>query len=224
MELYAHPISTTSRAVLLFVAESDLEVDHRTIDLFTGEHRAEAFLAVNPSGLLPVLVDGEFRLTESSAILKYLADLINSPAYPSALRLRARINERMDWINTNLYRSFGYDLVYPQIFPPYRRRSDEAQAALLEWGAAKSRDWLRVLDQSLIGPNQAYLCGDKITIADYLGAAFVTIGEAIGCSFAAYPNIRRWLANMRRLKSWPLVFKTFDGFVVSQRGRDFVTV
>jgi glutathione S-transferase len=222
MELYAHPVSTTSRAVLLFVEEHDLKIDHRTVDLFTGEHRSAAFLAINPSGLVPALVDGEFRLTESSAILKYLAELVNSPTYPRSVRHRARVNERMDWINANLYRSFGYDLVYPQIFPQYRRRSDEAQAALLEWGCEKSRAWLRILDQSLIGPDQPYLCGHEITIADYLGASFVTIGEAIGCDFAAYPNIRRWLANMRRLKSWPKVFETFDGLVASLRGKTFV--
>jgi glutathione S-transferase len=224
VELYAHPISTTSRPILLFLEENGLDVEHRTVDLFAGENQSEAFLSVNPNGLVPVLVDEDFRLTESSAILKYLADLVGSPAYPAGMRHRARVNERMDWINANLYRSFGYDLVYPQIFPQYRRRSDEAQADLLKSGRETSRNWLRILDRNLIGPDQAYLCGDKITIADYLGAPFVTVGEAIGCDFAAYPNIRRWLAAMRRLKSWPKVFDAFDGFVASLRERRFVTV
>ena len=224
MELYAHPISTTSRPILLFLAENGLDVEHRTVDLFSGENRSETFLSINPNGLVPVLVDGDFRLTESSAILKYLAELIGSPAYPKGVRHRARVNERMDWINANLHRSFGYDLVYPQIFPQHRRRSDEAQAALLELGRDASRNWLRTLDRSLIGPDQAYICGDKVTIADYLGASFVTVGEAIGCDFAAYPNIRRWLATMRRLQSWPKVFDAFDGLVASLRERTFVTI
>jgi glutathione S-transferase len=224
MELYAHPISTTSRAILLFVAERGLAVELRAVDLFTGENRSKEFLSINPNGLVPVLVDGDFRLTESSAILKYLADLTHSPAYPSDLRQRSRVNERMDWINTNLYRSFGYDLVYPQIFPHLRRRSDEAQAAVLESGAETSRAWLTILDRDLIGPAHNYLCGDRVTIADYLGAAFVTIGAAIGCDFSAYPNIRRWLANMRRLKSWPTVFESFERFAESLRERSFVTV
>lgn len=224
MDLYAHPISTTSRPILLFVAENELRVEHRTVDLLSGENRSEKYLSVNPSGLVPALVDGDFCLTESSAILKYLADLIGSPAYPQALRERARVNERMDWINTNFYRSFGYDLVYPQLFPHLRRRSDEAQAALLEWGCETSRNWLRILDRNLIGPDQAYLCGQRITIADYLGASFVTVGEAIGCDFADYPNIRRWLANMKRLRSWPKVFERFDGYVGSLRDKTFVKI
>lgn len=224
MQLYVHPISTTSRPVLLFVEEAGLKAELRMVDLLSGENRLDSFLVINPNGLVPALVDGDFRLTESSAILKYLADVADSPAYPKDLRKRARVNERMDWINANFYRSFGYDLVYPQLFPHHRRRSDEAQAALLEWGCDKSRNWLRILDQSLIGPDQPYICGDEITIADHLGASFVTAGEAIGCDFAAYPNVRRWLANMRRLQSWPKVFAAFDGLVASLRERTFVTV
>ncbi|HEX6979742.1 MAG TPA: glutathione S-transferase family protein [Alphaproteobacteria bacterium] len=204
--------------------KTTLDVEHRIVDLFSGENRSAGFLSINPNGLVPVLVDGDFRLTESSAILKYLADLIDSPTYPKDIRRRARVNERMDWVNANLYRSFGYDLVYPQLFPQYRRRGDEAQAELLEWGCKTSRNWLRVLDQSLIGPDQAYLCGDRITIADYFGAPLITVGEAIGCDFSAYPNIRRWLANMRRLESWPKVFEDFDGYVASLRGKSFVTI
>ena len=57
----------------------------------TGEHMKPAYAAINPNRLVPVLEDGDFRLTESSAILKYLADKIDSPAYPKDLQeARAR--------------------------------------------------------------------------------------------------------------------------------------
>ena len=84
-----------------------------------------------------MLEDGDFRLTESSAILKYLADKVDSPAYPKDLKKRARVNEMMDWLNTGFYRDFGYGLVYPQIFPHHKRPSDEAQAADDRSGARK---------------------------------------------------------------------------------------
>ena len=64
-------------------------------------------------------------------------------------------------------------------------RSEEAQAALLEWGSEKSRHWLTLLDRALIGPDQAYLCGDKITIADYLGTPFVSVGATENLLMAA---------------------------------------
>ena len=80
------------------------------VDLLTGEHLKEPYAAINPSRLVPVLEDGDFRLTESSAILKYLADKVGSPAYPKDLQKRARVNEMMDWLNTGFYRDFGYGL------------------------------------------------------------------------------------------------------------------
>ena len=115
MKLYMHPMSTTSRCVMLFLAESGMKLDQQVIDLFSGEHHKPAFVSVNPNRMVPVLEDGDFRLTESSAILKYLADSANSPAYPKDLKKRAKVNEMMDWFNSNLYRDWGYGLVYPQV-------------------------------------------------------------------------------------------------------------
>lgn len=224
MQLYIHPMSTTSRPVMLFAAEAGIAHDQKVVDLFAGEHMGDAFRAINPNCLVPVLEDGEFRLTESSAILKYLAEKAGRPEYPQELRARARVNELMDWFNTNLYRSFAYGLVYPQVFPTHKRRSEEAQAATLERGKAESENWLRVLDQALLGPDKPYVCGEQITLADYLGAAFVGVGEVIGCAFAAYPNVNRWLDGMKKLKHWPEAFGPFEGWAASQKGQSFVRI
>jgi glutathione S-transferase len=105
-----------------------------------------------------------------------------------------------------------------------KRRSDEAQAATLAWGAEQSKRWLQVLNDHYIGPKNQYLTGDSITIADYFGAALVTLGELIGCDLAAYPNISRWLDNMKKLKSWPQVNEVFDGFKAQLKGQQFVTL
>src|SRR5499427_1246599 len=133
MKLYYHPVSTTSRPVVLFAKESGVDLDYQLVDLFTGAHYQPEYVAINASRQVPVLEDGDFRLTESSAILKYLADKIGSPTYPKDLRQRARVNERMDWINTQVCRDFAYGFVYPQIFPGHKRPTDEVQAATLNW-------------------------------------------------------------------------------------------
>ena len=108
MKLYYHPVSTTSRPIVLFAAESGIDLEYELVDLFTGEQYQPQYAAINPSRQVPVLEDEDFRLTESSAILKYLADKTGSPAYPADLRKRARVNERMDWLNTGFYRDFSY--------------------------------------------------------------------------------------------------------------------
>jgi glutathione S-transferase len=224
MKLYMHPVSMTSRPVRLFIAESKIPVDEEVVDLLTGAHLQEPYASLNPNALVPMLDDDGFRLTESSAILKYLADKIDSPAYPKDLQARARVNEMMDWLNTNFYREWGYNLAYPQLFPHLKRRSDEAQAATLEAGCANSRRWLKVLDDHWIGPDRPYLCGDRITIADYFGAGLVTLGELIGCDFSPYPNVARWLDNMKKLASWPKVNEVFYGFKQSLADKPFVRV
>ena len=129
MKLYYHPVSTTSRPVLLLAADEGITLDHEVVDLFTGAHLQPAFASINPSQQVPVLEDGEFRLSESSAILKYLAEKTGSAAYPKDLQKRARINEVMDWFNTGLYRDLGYGLVYPQVLPNYKREDAALQKA-----------------------------------------------------------------------------------------------
>src|SRR6187431_1553427 len=180
MKLYHHPASTTSRPVMLFAAENRVPLEMQVVDLFTGEHYQAPYEAVNPNHLVPVLEDGDFRLTESSAILKYLADKTDSPLYPKDLQARARVNERMDWVNTQLCRDFAYGFVYPQIFSFHKRRSDEAQQATLQWGKERAQGWIKVLDQHLLGAGNTYLCGDKMTIADYYAAPFVALDELLG--------------------------------------------
>ena len=224
MKLYYHPISTTSRPIMLFAAESNIPLTLQVVDLFTGEHVQPPYAAINPNNLVPVLEDGDFILTENSAILKYLADQIGSPAYPTDLRKRARVNERMDWTSTQLCTDLVYALVYPQIFDTHKRRSDEAQTATLERGKERAQAWLKVLDEHVLGADSTYLCGNEITIADYHAASYVALAEVIGSDLSAYPHVKSWLSRMKALKSWPKVYEVIDGYAASLKGKPMVAV
>jgi glutathione S-transferase len=224
MKLYMHPVSTVSRPVRLFIAENKIPVEEELVDLMTGAHMKPPYSTINPNCLVPMLEDGDLRLTESSAILKYLADKIGSPAYPKDLKQRAKVNELMDWINTNFYRDFGYGLCYPQIFPQLRRRSEEAQSATIEFGLENSKRWLKLLNDYWLGPNKKYLCGDQITIADYFGVCLVSLGEIIRVDFSPYPNVKRWLDTMKKLPSWPKVNEAFFGLTEAVKNQPFVTL
>lgn len=224
MKLYMHPVSMTSRPVRLFIAENNIDADEQLVDLMTGEHLREPYSKLNPNSLVPMIEDGDFRLTESSAILKYLADKTGSPTYPKDIKQRAKVNEVMDWLNTNFYRDWAYGLAYPQLFPHHKRRSDEAHSATIEWGKENSKKWLKLLDEHWIGPKKQYLCGDQITIADYFGSGLVTLGELIRCDFSQYPNITRWLNNMKKLRTWPKVNEVFYGFADQVKAQPFVAV
>jgi len=223
LKLYMHPVSTVSRPVLLFVAEKNLPVTQQVVDLMTGEHMKPEYGAVNPTRQVPVLEEGDFRLPESSAILKYLAARFDCPEYPKDLKMRAKVDAAMDWFNTQFYRDFGYGLLYPQIFPHHKRPTDEQHAGVVAWGKDKCKASLAVLDADILGRND-YLANNQISIADYFGACIVTAGEIIGCQFNDYPNVKRWLGNMQKLKSWASVNEVMYGFAGSLKGQKFETV
>ena len=224
MKLYYHPISTTSRTVMLFAAESGIPLEMQVVDLFTGEHMKPPYSSLNPNRLIPTLEDGDFVLTENSAILKYLAEKTGSPAYPKDLKQRARVNERMDWTSTQLCSDLVYGLVYPQIFDSHKRRSDEAQAATLERAKERAHTWLTVLNDSILGPGSNFLCGDALTLADYHAVSYVALAEVIGSDLSAYPNVRAWLARMKSLKSWPAVWSVIDGYAATLKSKAMVAV
>ena len=224
MKLYMHPVSMTSRPVRLFIAENKIPCDEQLVDLMTGEHYKEPYTSINPNRLVPVLEDGDLRLTESSAILKYLADKIDSPAYPKELKQRARVNELMDWFNTNFYRDYGYGMAYPQIFAHHKRPTDEVQAATIAWATERARNWLTVLDKHWIGPTNGYVCGSQLTIADYFGVCLVTLGEIVRVDLSPFPNVQRWVGNMKKLESWNRINEQLYAFANAVKDAPFITV
>ena len=224
MRLYMHPASSTSRPLLHYIADNNLDIEEHTIDLMQGEHHQEPYISINPNRLVPALVDGDFILTESSAILKYLADKFDLPTYPKDLRKRAKVNEVMDWFNTGFYRDYGYGVVYPQIFPHHKRPSEEIQAGTIAWGKEGTRKWLKVLNDHWLGNDNKFLVGDELTIADYFGAALLTCGEPIRTGFKDYPNIRAWLERVQSLPNWAKVNETLAGFRESLKDQQFDTV
>lgn len=212
MKLYYDPAATTCRGIMLFAAEHDLAIEFEHVDLFTGAHLAPEFAVINPNHALPVLEDDAFRLTEGSAILKYLADVADSPTYPKAPQARARVNAAMDWFNTGFYHELGYGAVYSQVLPAYRRDDPAAQADTIRRGYERGAAKLRVLDGVLADRGGAFVCGAEITIADYLGSAYVTLAELIAFDFGPYCNIQRWLGAMRSRPAWDEVNAAFYGW------------
>ncbi|WP_374574939.1 glutathione S-transferase family protein [Phenylobacterium sp.] len=215
MKLYCDPISTTSRPVLLFVAEHRLPVEIVHVDLMSEDNRSAAYLALNPNGIVPFLVDCDLRLGESTAILRYLADKIGSPAYPREPAARAKADEALDWFATNFHSYFCTMTIYPNFGVP--RGLDPAVAqGLIAYGETRSPKWLEILDRHMLG-GRPFVCGDQITLADYLGASFVTLGEAASFDFSPWPNVVAWIARMKARPHWDATYAGFYGLVSGLR-------
>jgi glutathione S-transferase len=212
MKLHYFEGSTTCRPIVMLAAEAGIPLDLVPVDLMSGEHRGARYTGLNPNQLVPLLEDGDFRLTECSAILKYLADSAGSAAYPQELKARARVNERMDWFNTGFLREFAYGAVYPVILPYMAFPDAEVQKALSARSAENAKRMLGVLNDHLLGDAGPYLGGAAPDLSDFLGIAYVTLGEMLGQDFAEYPRVARWIAAMRARPSWPVAHAGFEGW------------
>lgn len=226
MKLYAHPVSTTSRPILMFCQEQGIDIEVVNVDLLSGEHMGDAYKKINVNAMVPALDDDGFALTECSAILKYLADKIDSPTYPKELKARARVNEIMDWFNTNLYREVAYHMVYPQVFPSHARATEDETNSVIAWGLERSKAALEVLNGNwhMLAGEGPYLTGSQITIADYLGADLLGCADMIRVNWGRYPKVGRWLDTMKARPAWAGVHEVIDGFAASLAQKSFTTI
>lgn len=224
MKLYATALSTTCRPVLAVLAEAAISCETVMVDFAKGEHKTKEMLALNPNGAVPILVDEDFVLTESSAILKYVTEKHGSPLYPKELRARARVNERMDWFNTQFAHHCAHDLVYPQLLPSHTRGSDEGTKAAIAWGLDKVKEHLGVLEIWLGA--SSHVAGDTLSIADFFGASFASLPRTIGGNLAAFPRVTRWLDAIEARPSWGPANVAFAGLAahLSSQGAQLVTV
>jgi len=209
---------------MMFIVDEGLDVEQQVVDILSGEQYGEAYASINPSCIVPMLEDGDFRLIESSAILKYLAEKSDSAAYPCDLRERARVNETMDWFNTNLYRSFGYGLVYPQVLEPYKLPDEGAYRLQLAAGKTQAERFLAVLNDHILGRGGPWLCGDTMTLADYLASGILSVGEVIGCTFSAFPNVVAWYDRVKALPNWQSANAGVYGWAEHAKGPEYVVV
>jgi glutathione S-transferase len=81
-----------------------------------------------------------------------------------------------------------------------------------------------ILDQHFLGKDHDFLCGDRITLADYVGIEMVTLGELVHCTYQNYPNVRRWIGRMKGLEHWASAHEAVDGFAASLKDRQFVSI
>ena len=97
MKLYGFPASPNTWKVRALAAYLKMPLEFEFVDLIKGAQQTPAYLALNPTGRTPTLVDGDFKLWESNAILQYLASKNATPLYPNDAKGRADISRWQCW-------------------------------------------------------------------------------------------------------------------------------
>ncbi|MBW6528960.1 glutathione S-transferase family protein [Sphingomonas sp. RHCKR7] len=210
MKLYYDPISTTSRPVTFFAAEAGFALQLELVDLLAGETRAPAFLAVNPMGHVPVLVDGDFVLTEAAAILRYLARRLAPDYLGRDDQEQARVDEAMSWASTDVRIWLDVFSVYPAALGVPAGLSAASVAEMQQVAAPAVRQIMSVLDERL---RDGFIAGCSITIADFLAFSYITLSELIVFDFDECPNVVAWLRRMKAMPGYGSTYAAFLGLV-----------
>jgi glutathione S-transferase len=144
--------------------ELDVPFESVTVNVPAGEHYSPAFLAINPAARIPVLVDGDFVLTESVAICVYLADKYPAKRFmPTDLRERADALRWLFFAATELEQPLWRITRNTRLYPESIRQPGDVDNAAREF-----REMANVLDQHMQG--REYVVGDHATVVDFVTA------------------------------------------------------
>jgi glutathione S-transferase len=178
---------TRANRVLWLAGELGLDYEQPELDLMAGEHKQPAYLALNPNGRVPTLVDGPVTLSESLAINLYLAKHHGGEAlYPQDAATEAGIWQWTIWAASDIEMPLITAVVHRAIRPPADGDQSAADAA-----EERLQRGFKVLE-TVLTP-RPYLLGDNFTLAD-LDLASVLIYAPIGrIGFGAYPHLAAWL-------------------------------
>ncbi|MFL6710512.1 MAG: glutathione S-transferase family protein [Massilia sp.] len=202
MKLYGDPGSGSTRRVLAALYHIGAPFDFEQIDLFKGEHRTPAFLALNPNGMIPLLVDGDVVLYEAAAINIYLAEKFASDLLPAGLG-RALTLQWMFWAAEH-WRQGPPALFNERIVKVAMGMPQDARA--IADAEASIRKFSAVLEQHL--QDRRYVVGDKFTLADIDLAATFSHLTRTHPPYAEFPNVMAW--HQRLLDQVPAWTRTRD--------------
>lgn len=199
LDFYYAATSAPCRAVLLTAEAIGISLNLIPINLAIGERLKPEVEQINPQKTVPFLVDDDYNLSESRAIMAYLTDQYgkNPRLYPQTLMARALVNQRLNFDIGTMYRGLKY-YYYPVMFYG-ASEYDEKYYKLLEHS-------FDVLNTFLDG--QDYVAGRNMTIADLSMVATVSTIEAFGFDIQDYPNVVRWF---EKIKSSAPGYRTANG-------------
>lgn len=184
LELFTSETPNGWKATILL---EELGVPYKVtpISLTNQEQKTPEFLAINPNGKIPALVDDGFAVFESGAILLYLAEKFGR-FIPADAQGRSRAIQWVMWQVAGLGPMMGQATVFNRYFP-------EKLPSVIDRYTRESQRLLGVLDAALEGRD--YLVGDY-SIADIACFPWVRGHEWAGVTLDGLPNIARWMANI----------------------------
>ena len=190
LHVLGRPNSVNVQKVMWCAAELGLEIDRTDIGGTFGGNDGAEYLSRNPNGKIPTLIDGDYVLWESNAIVRYLCDQYGvGPWYPETAQKRGHANQWMDWYQTALHRPMT--VLFWQLI---RTKPEHQDVAATEAAIGECAKFWAMLDQHLA--ERPYILGDHPTMADIpLGSAAYR-WHSMRFERPDYPNLKAWWARL----------------------------
>jgi glutathione S-transferase len=194
IKLYGFPPTRTIR-VLWTLRELGVDFELVNVNMMAGENRRPEFLALNPAGKLPVLVDGDFVLTESVAIVLYLAEKYpEKRLLPRAGEAKGQVTKWLLFVATELEQPLWRIARHTAIYPKEERLPGEVALARRDF-----QDMASVMEEHM--RERQFLVGDAVTVADFVAAYTLDWANEVHLLDAS-PVLRAYMDRMyTRLKA-----------------------
>jgi glutathione S-transferase len=184
---------TRSIRVRWTLQELGVEFEPVTVNMMAGENRSPEFLAINPAGKLPALVDGDLVLTESVAIVLYLAEKYpEKRLIPTDLKERAEHYRWLLFTATELEQPLWRIARHTNVYPEDMRLPADVTIARREF-----QDMAAILEKHMQG--RQFVVGDRATVADFVAGYTLDWANLVGL-LERFPTL---LAYMKRLYARP---------------------
>ena len=200
LRLLHHPASQPCRTVRQFMIENEIAFEDDVVDITTNINETREFRdEYNPTGQVPILVDGDFKVWENVAIGRYLNEKYGCPAhwFGSTLHERARINQFVQWYAYTL--RLGGGAFHWTIFAPFIYGKDKDFTAERRKGFHVLYESMDLLERYWLKDDD-YCCGSEVSYAD-LAAFHEFVSHDAGKIIPEgvwdkHPRIKAWFARM----------------------------
>ncbi len=199
MKLYMNPGSPNVRRVRFTAAVLGIQLEEKKLDFAKGEHKNPEYLAINPNGAVPTLVDGDFVLTESRAVMQYLASKKpESGLLPRDEQARADVTRWQFWDAAHFSPQLG-TFTFQKLLKPMYGMGDPDQGKIDE-ALTNFRRFAAVLNKRLDG--KRHVVGDSLTLADLTLASSLMYAKQTEVPLGEFANIQAWFSRISDMDAW----------------------
>ncbi len=195
LTIYGSPLSSPSNKVRYVANYLQIPYDYQHVNLATGEQRQADFLSINPVGKVPAIVDDEFNLWESNAIIRYFANKTQSNVYPNDIQQRAIIDQWLDFSVQHIALATSKIMFNTHFFQLAGLEQDKR--ALTEGREFVIKHLATIEDQLAKMP---FIAGQTISLADFALLSALDVCEVCDIDLTTFSKTTAWQAKLMKEK------------------------